>query len=213
MLFSSKFVRAIFVRHPLERLASAYTDKIGSLKNIPFSYYDTIRRIICRRYSSFYLTNTEQTFYRINKRIVSQMNEPCATIAPTFKHFVEFLLSNSLQHDVHFQSYSNLCRICLFKYNFIGKYETINEDFERLISYLGLKSNDWNHENYFRTGKSRKTYLSMYANLTNELICKLKAFYQKDFELFDYRLEDYLIGKRTVQCSSANNRTVKQKKV
>ncbi|CAF3475668.1 unnamed protein product, partial [Rotaria socialis] len=61
LLFSSNFTRVIFVRHPLERLASAYVDKIASLTNEPFLLYDSIRRAICRKYSSFYLTRAQRT--------------------------------------------------------------------------------------------------------------------------------------------------------
>ncbi|CAF2935307.1 unnamed protein product [Rotaria sp. Silwood2] len=76
ILFSSNFTRVIFVRHPFERLASAYVDKIASLKNEPFSLYDSYRRAICRKYSSFYLTKAQKRFYRIYKRISKKMKEP-----------------------------------------------------------------------------------------------------------------------------------------
>ena len=83
-LFSSNFTRVIFVRHPLERLASAYVDKIATL---PFSLYDSIRRAICRRYSSFYLTGAPRKFYRVHGRISKKIEEPCRKVVPTFEHF------------------------------------------------------------------------------------------------------------------------------
>ena len=52
-LLSSKFTRVIFVRHPFERLASAYIDKITSITNDPSSLYDRVRRAICRKYAYF----------------------------------------------------------------------------------------------------------------------------------------------------------------
>ena len=64
VLFSNSFTRAIFVRHPLERLASAYIDKIATLKFEPLSHYDSFRREICRKYSSSYLTKAEQQLYQ-----------------------------------------------------------------------------------------------------------------------------------------------------
>jgi hypothetical protein len=192
--------RVIFVRHPFERLASAYIDKITSIKNDSSSLYDSIRRAVCRKYASSYLTASEQASYRKNKRLSKQIFQPCQNVIPSFEHFVDFLMSDSLINDVHWQPYSKLCKACLFKYNFIGKYETMEEDLERLILHLGLNANDWNDKNYFKTGKTQENYKSLYSNLTNRVICDLKEFYKDDFKLFDYRFEDYLIDNRTIQC-------------
>ncbi|CAF4105521.1 unnamed protein product [Rotaria sordida] len=211
ILFSSNFTRVIFVRHPFERLASAYVDKIASLKHEPFSLYDNLRRVICRKYSSFYLTRIQKGFYRIHKRISNRTKEPCQKIIPKFEHFIHYLMSDSLKDDVHWQSYSKLCYVCLFKYNFIGKYETIKEDLQQLKLYLGLKSIHSNNENYFTTGKTKEYYKSLYSNLTNELICNLKYFYEDDFKLFNYRLEDYLTDQRTIQCSPSHKRVFKKR--
>jgi hypothetical protein len=202
IIFSSKYLRVLFVRHPFERLASAYIDKISSLKNEPFSLYDGIRRAICRKYSLFYLTNDQRALYRTHKGLAKKINEPCEKIQPKFEHFIEFIMADSRNDDVHWKPYSSLCHVCLFKYNFIGKFETIGEDLEKLVKYLGLKSNDWIRENYFQTGKNKENYQLMYSNLTEKLICDLKYFYKYDFKLFHYRIEDYLIQNRTIQCSS-----------
>ncbi|CAF5010953.1 unnamed protein product, partial [Rotaria sp. Silwood1] len=210
ILFSSKFTRVIFVRHPFERLASAYIDKIASLKHEPFSYYDNYRRAICRKYSSFYLKKAKRGFYRIHKRISNKMKEPCQKIIPKFEHFIRYLMLGALKSDVHWQSYSKLCHACLFKYNFIGKYETMKEDLQRLESHLALKSINLNDRNYFTTGKTKEYYKSLYSSLPNELICNLKYFYEDDFKLFDYRLEDYLTNERTIQCSPSHKRAVKK---
>ncbi|CAM4829826.1 unnamed protein product [Rotaria magnacalcarata] len=210
LLFSSNFTRVIFVRHPLERLASAYVDKIASLTNEPFLLYDSIRRAICRKYSSFYLTDAQRKFYRIHRRIPKTIEEPCYNVVPKFEHFIAYIMSNSMINDVHWYPYSKLCYTCLFKYNFIGKYETIEEDLGRLLTYLGLESKDWNNANYFRTGKTREHYKSMYSTLNNQLLCTLKYVYRDDFKLFDYRLEDYLTDKKTITCSPTHERQLRK---
>ncbi|CAF3991432.1 unnamed protein product [Rotaria magnacalcarata] len=210
LIFSSNFTRVIFVRHPLERLASAYVDKIASLTNEPFLLYDSIRRAICRKYSSFYLTDAQRKFYRIHRRIPKKIEEPCHNVVPKFEHFIAYIMSNSMINDVHWYPYSKLCYTCLFKYNFIGKYETIEEDLGRLLTYLGLESKDWNNVNYFRTGKTREHYKSMYSSLNNQLLCTLKYVYRDDFKLFDYRLEDYLTDNITITCSPSHERQLRK---
>jgi len=110
-------------------------------------------------------------------------------------------MSDEIRSDVHWKPYSSLCQFCLFKYNFIGKFETIEEDLRRLIQYLGLKPNDWIKENYFNTGKTKENYKLMFLNLNQKLICFLKYFYQNDFQLFNYHIEDYLTKNKTIQCT------------
>ncbi|CAM4846561.1 unnamed protein product [Rotaria magnacalcarata] len=210
LLFSSNFTRVIFVRHPLERLASAYVDKIASLTNEPFSLYDTIRRDICRKYSSFYLTDKQRSYYLYHARIAKNDEEPCHNVVPKFEHFIDYIMSNSIIADVHWYPYSKLCYACLFKYNFIGKYETIEQDLARLLSKFGLESKHWNNENFFRTGKTKEYYKSLYANLNNELLCNLKYVYEDDLTLFDYKMEDYLTDKKHISCSPTHRRQLRE---
>ncbi|CAF0765272.1 unnamed protein product [Adineta steineri] len=212
IIFSSKFTRVMFVRHPLERLASAYTDKITPLTNPPFSLYDSLRRTICRKYAQFYLTDDQRMAYRKTKGLSKLKSEPCQKIIPTFEHFIEYLMSSSTFSDVHWQPYSKLCQVCLFKYNFIGKYETMEEDLMKLIEQLGLNRNDWNQKSYFKTGKTKENYKSLYSNLTNQTICKLKYIYKDDFKLFDYKVEDYLTSRKNIQCSLSYKQKLSKKR-
>ena len=206
IIFSTSFTRIMFVRHPLERLASAYEDKIASRKAEAFSIYDNLRRTICLKYSSSYLTPSEQKSHHIYRTVRGYVNEVCNKITPTFEHFVDYIMTESAQVDVHWQPYSTLCHACTLKYNFIGKYETIQEDLNVLRTQLGLNSTDWDVENYFSTGKSKQNYISLYSKLPNHLICNLKDFYQEDFKLFDYQIEDYLADGQKVQCPSQHYR-------
>lgn len=202
ILFSSNYLRVIFVRHPLERLASAYIDKIASLNNKPFTLYDNIRRSICRKYSSVYLTDDQRKAYRTQKKLTKRIDEPCQKIIPTFEHFIEYLISDPIRDDVHWKSYSRLCHVCLFKYNFIGKFEVLEEDLRKLLTFVGLNSNDWIKENYFKNGKTKENYKLMFSKLNKKSICFLKYFYKYDLDLFNYHIEDYLTDNKTIQCSS-----------
>ena len=201
LIFKENSLRVIFVRHPLERLASAYTDKISPLTNEPFSLYDRIRRFLCRRYSSFYLTRDEENLYRKNSNLERQIDEPCGKIVPTFEHFIRFMVFDRIQDDVHWKPYSKLCHACLLNYNFVGKFETMKDDLIRLIEYLGLDVHQWIKEDYLRTGKSQRNYQIMYSNFDEKTLCYLKYFYKDDLKLFDYRFEEYLQRNRTIQCS------------
>jgi hypothetical protein len=89
------------------------------------------------------------------------------------------------------------------KYNFIGKYETIQDDLNYLKYKLNLNFTDWNVDNHFSTGKTKENYRLMYSKLPDNLICNLKNFYSEDAKLFDYRLEDYLTdNQQKINCPS-----------
>ena len=201
-IFSPSFQRAIFVRHPLERLASAYVDKIGRIQSEPFSLYDEIRRSICRKYASTYLTPAEQQAYRENLHLRKQLNEPCARKIPTFEHFLDYLTSDSVQNDVHWQPYSSLCQVCLLRYNFIGKYETLAADYSHLVSRLGLNPSEWFGNNPFSTGRTKESYQAMFAPLPARTICFLKEFYRDDLKNFHYDFDEYFPRRRSTNCSA-----------
>ncbi|CAF1006665.1 unnamed protein product [Adineta ricciae] len=199
-IFSVNFTRAIFVRHPLDRLASAYMDKIGSLKNRSSSY-DELRQKICQHNSLFYLNISQSKFSFRRKKIFStNVVEGCRNVIPTFEHFLQYIFSKGLRDDVHWQPYTKLCQVCLLKYNFIGKYETIRTDLQRFMTLLGINSQKWNRNDYAKTGNTKENYQSLYKNLSNQMLCTLKRFYHDDFNVFNYRFDDYLIKKKDLHC-------------
>lgn len=200
-LFSQRFTRALFVRHPFERLASAYQERIATLPKDRIQsepYYDNIRKVICRRYMSF-----NQTDY------LSFGHHPCEHKIPSFEHFLRYILQNSqIQNgidrmDAHWKPYSLICQVCQFHYNFIGKYETFNDDLTRFLQRLGISH--WNMNK--RRGASGQTtwqYKQFYSTLSDQLICQLKHLYQDDFTFFNYHLEDY-VNRTTLTCSSSSS--------
>jgi hypothetical protein len=188
-IFSPSFTRFLFVRHPFERLASAYKERIATLAKDriqPEPFYDTIRERICYRCMGFNY---------IKRRILGY--NPCEGYIPAFKDFVEYVLTNTetpngiAQMDNHWKPYTIICQVCQFNYNFIGKYETFKNDLNFLLNRLNIS--DWNNEK--RRGTSGHTtwdYRQLFSSLSDDLICRLKHLYRDDFNLFDYRLEDYV---------------------
>ncbi|CAF4200907.1 unnamed protein product, partial [Adineta steineri] len=86
-LFSPSFTRILFVRHPFERLASAYKERIAKLEKDriqPEPYYDGVRKLICRRYTHFHWAGDPMG-----------RDHPCENFIPPFKHFVIFILTNT----------------------------------------------------------------------------------------------------------------------
>ncbi|CAF1163152.1 unnamed protein product [Didymodactylos carnosus] len=211
--------KVLFVRHPFNRLASAYYDKIATLRipsaqgarNIQVSMYDDVRRGICRKFAQQYLNTSELTFYQQqhpwlrHQRKINPLNDPCRTVIPTFEHFVEYILDyrSGVQLDVHWAPYSHLCKVCTFKYDFIGKYETIADDMQLLLKLAGADTKEWQikmiNSNRSTVGKD-DMYKKLYETLPEHLICKLQHIYSKDVSLFNYNIEDYVDRAKLSNC-------------
>lgn len=188
-IFLPSFTRALFVRHPFERLASAYKERIATLQKDriqPEPHYDSIRKIICRRYAGF-----NQASQRFKNR------HQCEDYIPSFEQFVRYILPTSkaptdlIRMDGHWKPYTMMCQVCQLKYNFIGKYETFNDDFSNLLKRLNIS--DWQvKKRRGASGYTTQQYQQLYSSLPNDLICRLKDIYADDLQLFHYRIEDYI---------------------
>ncbi|CAF1618470.1 unnamed protein product [Adineta ricciae] len=169
---------------------SAYKERIATLEKDRIQsepHYDNVRKTICRRFSK---RNAIQHFSR---PIIDQ----CSQTIPSFENFVQYILTNTetsygiAQMDTHWQPYSTVCQVCKFQYNFIGKYETFHDDFHLLLKRLNVS--DWNIEKRRgASGHKTRDYQQLYSTLPDHLICQLKRLYKEDFQLFNYRIEDYV---------------------
>jgi hypothetical protein len=198
-IFSPSFNRAMFVRHPFERLGSAYKERIATLEKDrlqPEPEYDAIRRSICHQYD---------TRFNITHHPLPEIDR-CVEVIPSFEQFIRYILTNARTPagtnglDLHWQPYSIVCQVCKFKYNFIGKYETFYDDITYLLKSLNLP--DWNiQKRRGASGYSIWDYRRLFLSLPDELICQLRHLYADDFRLFNYRVEDY-VNRSTLICQS-----------
>jgi hypothetical protein len=124
-------------------------------------------------------------------------NDACKNTIPPFEHFVRYVLDSShppariVRMDFHWQPYSMVCQACKFKYNFIGKYETFNDDFTHFLKLLNLS--EWNiQKRHGASGHTGWDYQQLYSSLPDELICRLMRLYEEDFHLFNYQVDGYL---------------------
>ena len=93
-----------FVRHPFERLVSAYRDKFEFSRKYGYVYSMYVGKIL------------NQNVLLNNRR-------------PTFKEFVEYLLRERVEeYNDHWMPYWLHCHMCEMEYDVIGKMETWDED-------------------------------------------------------------------------------------
>lgn len=189
----SFYFKAIFVRHPFVRLVSAFKDKAErGPEQEPFFY--------------------TQYWYPLLKRIYGEDQWNQSTRV-TFVQFVEELLlqTDPYLYDEHWAPIWTRCDPCFVHYDFIGKLESSNSDFEAFKIHIDkqlLNETIWENQNSqfvssepsepknasnreSRTTESKYIETRRYlVQLKPESIIELYKRYYLDFELFGYSLEE-----------------------
>ncbi|XP_076027102.1 carbohydrate sulfotransferase 8-like [Genypterus blacodes] len=166
------YTKVLFVREPFERLVSAFRDKFES----PNSYYHPVfgRPIISK-----YRANATRNALRTGAGV-------------TFREFVQYLLDvrRPVGMDIHWEPVSQLCNPCLLQYNFIGKFENIEEEANFLLQNIGAPRNltfpDFKDRNPHAERTSSKITQKYFAQLNSTERQKAYDFYYMDYLMFSY---------------------------
>lgn len=165
------YTKFIFVRHPFERLLSAYRNKFEQRYN---KYFQA-------RFGRYIIKN-----FRSNPSNRSLLKGDDVT----FQEFVTYLTSDNITFNEHWMPIYELCQPCLIKYDFIGKYETLLSDSDFLLKHIGVSD-----IKFPRVHKpvSTSNYLTKYmSQLSSISISHLYKVYYHDFKLFKYDLQGFL---------------------
>lgn len=166
------YTKVLFVREPFERLVSAFRDKFES----PNSYYHPVfgRAIISK--------------YRVN----ASSNALSTGAGVTFREFVQYLLDvhRPVGMDIHWEPVSQLCNPCLLRYNFIGKFESLEEEANFLLRSMGAPGNlrfpHFKDRNPLAERTSSRITQSYFAQLDSMERQKIYDFYYMDYLMFNY---------------------------
>jgi len=160
----------MIVRHPFERLVSAYRDKFELAKKYAYVYSMYTSKILGLR------TSAEAERAR----------------RPTFSEFVDYLLRVPVQQfNDHWVPYWLHCHVCEMEYDIIGKMETIEDDMEFISDRSGLAATNMSLPWTNRRNSGDKVSLQYFSNLTVIQVLGLYRIYKLDFEMFSYRVEPY----------------------
>ncbi|XP_077296186.1 carbohydrate sulfotransferase 11 [Arctopsyche grandis] len=174
------YTKLIFVRHPFERVLSAYRNKLED-ESPSAAYFQQ----------------------RVGRTIIQHLRPHASNISiekgndVTFEEFVEYLTlpltdSTDVPYAVneHWESIVQLCHPCFVNYTIIGKYETLLDD-----SILALNTINASHIPFprdIRTSGTADKLRQYYGSLPLDLIRRLYEVYKADFKLFNYNLQDIL---------------------
>jgi hypothetical protein len=164
----------IFVREPFERLLSAYRNKFAG-KGATYFHMAYGRRII-KRYRE----------HPSNESLASGNDV-------TFPEFVQYMVSPDIGaplqgYNEHWAHYYTLCHPCTISYDFVGKYETLDNDIDHILKMLSL-DNVVKFPKRSATYKQTKTSDMMaeyYSRIPVDDLRKLWRIFLPDYVLFDY---------------------------
>ena len=152
------FFKFVFVRELLQRLLSAYKDRLI-------------------KHSS----TTAEERQEIVQALRPQDFEPERKNFVRFQEFIQYFSDNKTR-NAHWQQYEKLCHPCVINYDFIGHLETLEEDASFLLKMAGVKGNFLPIHN--STGPSE--VLQYYSQVPTDYITRIGEQYRSDFEMFDY---------------------------
>ncbi len=113
-------------------------------------------------------------------------NSPQSQQIRSYKTFEEFILKDTMYLRNHYIS-----RPCDYMeiggknvMNFIGRYEYLNEDFEKICNNINFSYKKLSHTNF--SNRKLKDYKSEY---TSEMVDVVYKLYKKEIRLFNYSFE------------------------
>ncbi|XP_074843356.1 carbohydrate sulfotransferase 9 isoform X2 [Carettochelys insculpta] len=168
------YTKAIFVRDPMERLVSAFRDKFEH----PNSYYHPVfGKAIIKKYR----LNAHEESLKTGSGV-------------KFKEFIQYLLDSQrpVGMDIHWEKISKLCYPCLINYDFIGKFETLEEDANYFLQLIGAPE-ELKFPNFKdRHSSDERTNMEVVRQYLKELSSAERQltydFYYLDYLMFNYTM-------------------------
>ncbi|XP_014650225.1 PREDICTED: carbohydrate sulfotransferase 8 [Ceratotherium simum simum] len=168
----STYTKMLFVREPFERLVSAFRDKFEH----PNSYYHPVfgKAILAR-----YRANASREALRTGAGV-------------RFPEFVQYLLDvhRPVGMDIHWDHVSRLCSPCLIDYDFVGKFESMEDDANFFLSLIRAPRNltfprfkDRHAQEARTTARIARRYFAQLSALQRQ---RAYDFYYMDYLMFNY---------------------------
>ena len=177
----SDYFKYIMIRHPLEKLASAYRSKIQRY-NLTGNFRDTPHYNWAR--FAIYKEVHPELFYKWQRK---GAKEP---IHITFSDFITYWLNPTepdFKYDDHFMSFLQICHPCRTRFDFYGNFRHFNRDAQVLVDKIGASSSDL-RQGYYSDDSSSSTDQKMnlyYSTLSeaqkravlNKMALELEFYY------------------------------------
>ncbi|XP_071488555.1 carbohydrate sulfotransferase 11-like [Diadema antillarum] len=195
----------LFVREPFARILSAYRDK--------FQFASGKNLIIKKYFTPLISGSIKKKSFKQNQNTRSNSSDINSDTV-TFSDFVDYVGSfwNTLDlpAEEHWKEMFRLCAPCDIRYDFIGHFETLQEDSRVILNRLGVLEDIRFPNSSNPTNSSSSSVLDQYyGQLSTEQLESLYRRLSTDIELFDYPIPPSI--KTRVNASSASNNYLGEK--
>ncbi|XP_069949872.1 carbohydrate sulfotransferase 14-like isoform X2 [Cherax quadricarinatus] len=194
--------KMLIVRHPLERLLSAYRDKMLRYRSYN-GPYERLQREIVETYPDAAVSKGD-----ISRRNLSGEDKtrvPEGHVFPTFTQFLRKVKDDLTAAwssngkppvNMHWRPYWQGCAPCTLHYHMIAQVETLDQDLTYIIQDLGLQDQLFyvhSHASNFDVyNGTREATVHYYGTVPSLLLQQLVQLYRPDFELFGYSPQPYI---------------------
>lgn len=187
----SSSVKFLFVRHPFDRLVSAFRNKLedSSAQEDGAYFYKTYGRSIVERFRQS-RKNDRRAEHVNSVNVDSEYRRE-----PTFPEFIDYLLhTDPNDYDEHWRPVALHCHVCRFHFDYIIKYEHFEEEINFLVETLQKdrrlpQSFHLTWEN--KGGTDHNTVIRYLKQLNEEQLMHLFDKYRLDFLYFGYNTDGY----------------------
>ena len=139
------YFKYIFIRNPMERVVSAYLDKIAHPLN-----KSTVRYKNEEKFKASIIKKWRPADY-------SAWLKDGKAIYPTFSEYVDYInIINLRNTDEHFKPVAYLCLPCKVKYDFYANFKLLPDDAKAVLDQLDLNSSYYDYTSFI-SHKSYKT--------------------------------------------------------
>ena len=191
----SNFTGLIIVRHPFDRLVSAFRDKLERNNLVETFYYEQFGKSFVKKYRKMAIEALgEQYFNKENHFgtpiLVKDNRRPNSNL-PSFWEFAQSVI-DGFKIDEHWAPINKYCSICTYPatFKYVLKFEELEHEEKLFLIHSGwekkikrrkkINVNDHN-------GLSGKDVTQIYFSiLSKKQILSLYQVYELDFHLFEY---------------------------
>ena len=159
------YFKFMFVRQPLERLLSAFINKLYYVRDPMY------RKIWGKKILKLYRPNATQEAIDNGDDIA-------------FDEFAQFVLRDQYR-DPHWADYQRRCHPCAIDYDFIGHFENLQDELPHLYEAAGIEDAPQVKKEYITANTTSKVR-SYYSQLPKSRIQRLAEMYRPDYEMFRY---------------------------
>ena len=174
------YFKMMMVRHPLERLLSAYRDKLsGVIKRdhqLVDAHVDDIYSNDCKIEIFKTVQSEKYSLWLRDLKLEYQI---------TFSDFIQFVVGMpNPKLNIHYMPVVDLCRPCDNEYDFYGAFKLFNKDAQVLISKLEGKPEYIPGVN--QTSKTAELMNTFYSELSHDLKEQLFKDWRTELEFYYY---------------------------